>query len=189
MAAKEKRDEQEVEVEQEQKQDKKPDKFQLQLVSESHVHYNEVCGFGPYQGGNTWVKLIGPEGVAQSWGYFPMQHEEVPLKPSQGHIVDPSTTGYMADQIRSFEIDASKATAVASLAEQKRAQPGEYDVLENNCADFVMEVAEVAGVTVSLSEILLPNQKALLQRMAQLRAEKAGGGKSKEVAAQPPPKE
>ena len=156
-------------------------RFQLQVVSESHVLYDEYCGFGAHEGGNTWIRLVGPDNSAQSWGYFPGSQTDVPAGPTTGNVLDPSHTGYQPDQVRTFELDQEKATAVIARAEQKRTQPGEYDVLGNNCATFVQDVALAGGVPVSLEEILLPNQKAVLLHMAQLRVQSAAG---KEVEAE-----
>lgn len=143
--------------------------FQLQIVAESQVRYDEFCGFGVREAGNTWIRLVAPDNTTQSWGYFPSQLEQARAAPTAGHVLDPSHTGYMPDRVRSYEIDAAKAALVQTVAERKFNQPGQYDILTNNCASFVQEMAEAAGVPVSIDEILLPNQKAVLSQLVQIR--------------------
>jgi hypothetical protein len=186
----EKKPEKKTEEKAEAKTEEKP-KFHFQILADHRARWSESEHWKNVEVGHAWVRLINPIGLAESWGYWPA--EEVPVASPwtsvRGEVRHPDEERMPAGQTISdlehaiFEIDQAAADRVLKAANNRVTDPGQYNLLNHNCADFAQEMARAAGVDVPASILAsIANPSVLYASLAELQAAKAA--ETKTVAAE-----
>lgn len=192
----EKKPEKKPEKQEAKKEEEKP-KFHFQVLADHTARWEESEHWKNVPVGHAWVRLINPIGLSDSWGFWPA--EEVPVSAPwtsvRGEVKTPDEermpAGNTLDTLEkaTFEIDEAAAQRVAKLASNKLSDPGQYNLLNYNCADFALEMAKAAGVDVPMDVLAnVANPNTLYANLAQLEKARAaetktsaaaGGGESK----------
>lgn len=178
--------EKKTEAQPEAKVEEKP-KFKFQILADHQARWSESEHWKNVQVGHAWVRLVNPVGLAESWGYWPA--EEVPVSAPwasvRGEVRNPDNEHMppgqsMADiDHANFEIDQAAANRVMKAASTRVTDPGQYNLLNHNCADFAVEMAKAAGVDVPASLLAkIANPNVLYSSLAQLEAGKAAEKKT-----------
>jgi hypothetical protein len=182
----EKKAEKKTEAKPEAKVEEKP-KYKFQILADHQARWDESEQWKSVQVGHAWVRLVNPIGLAESWGYWPA--EEVPVSAPwasvRGEVRNPDNEHMPAGQSlsdvehASFEIDQAAANRVMKAATNRVTDPGMYNLLNHNCADFAAEMAKAAGVDVPISLLSnIANPNVLYSSLAQLEAGKAAEKKA-----------
>jgi hypothetical protein len=186
----EKKVEKKTEAKPEAKVEEKP-KYQFQILADHQARWEQSEHWKTVQVGHAWVRLVNPIGLAESWGYWPA--EEVPVSAPwasvRGEVRNPDNEHMPAGQSladvkhASFEIDQAAADRVTKAATNRVTDPGVYNLLNHNCADFAVEMAKAAGVDVPMSLLSnIANPNMLYSSLAQIEAGKAAAGKKTQAA-------
>jgi hypothetical protein len=182
----EKQAEKKTEAKPETKAEEKP-KYKFQILADHQARWEESEQWKTVQVGHAWVRLVNPIGLAESWGYWPA--EEVPVSAPwasvRGEVRNPDNELMPAGQSlsdvehASFEIDQAAADRVMKAATNRVTDPGMYNLLNHNCADFAVEMAKAAGVDVPVSLLSnIANPNVLYSSLAELEAGKAAEKKT-----------
>jgi hypothetical protein len=185
----EKQVEKKTEAKPEAKAEEKP-KYQFQILADHQARWDDSEQWKTVQVGHAWIRLVNPIGLAESWGYWPA--EEVPVSAPwasvRGQVRHPDNEHMPAGQSlsdldhASFEIDQAAANRVMKAASNRVTDPGMYNLLNHNCADFAAEMARAAGVDVPMSLLTnIANPSVLYSSLAQLESGKASGNKTQAV--------
>lgn len=185
----EKQVEKKTEAKPEAKAEEKP-KYQFQILADHQARWDESEQWKTVQIGHAWIRLVNPIGLAESWGYWPA--EEVPVSAPwasvRGQVRHPDNERMPAGQSlsdldhASFEIDQAAANRVMKAASNRVTDPGMYNLLNHNCADFAVEMARAAGVDVPMSLLTnIANPSVLYSSLAQLESGKASENKTQAV--------
>lgn len=177
----EKKAEAKTEAEPEAKAEEKP-KYKFQILADRQARWEQSEQWKNVPVGHAWVRLVNPIGLAESWGYWPA--EEVPVSAPwasvRGEVRNPDNEHMPAGQSlsdiehASFEIDQAAADRVVKAASNRVTDPGAYNLLDHNCADFAVEMAKAAGVDVPVSLLSnIANPSVLYASLAQLDAAKS----------------
>lgn len=186
----EKKAEKKTEAKPETKAEEKP-KYKFQILTDHQARWEQSEQWKTVQVGHAWVRLVNPIGLAESWGYWPA--EEVPVSAPwasvRGEVRNPDNELMPAGQSlsdidhASFEIDQAAADRVMKAATNRVTDPGMYNLLNHNCADFAVEMAKAAGVDVPMSLLSnIANPNVLYSSLAQLEAGKAAEEKKSKAA-------
>jgi hypothetical protein len=168
------------------KQAEEKPKFHFQVLADHTARWEQSEHWKNVPVGHAWVRLVNPIGLADSWGFWP--GEEVPVAAPwtsvRGEVRTPDEEHTPAGQTIStldkatFEIDEAAAQRVAKVASNKTSDPGQYNLLNYNCADFALELAKAAGVDVPMEVLAnIANPSTLYANLAQLERARAADTK------------
>jgi hypothetical protein len=118
-------------------------KYKFQVLVDGDVHLQSL------KVGHAWVRLIAPDNHVQSWGFWPKDNLNIftALLNHPGQVRSPDIT-HSPTALDEHEIDGAAAERMQKAAADRKAAPGDYNLLHRNCVHFSSDMCAAAGVSI-----------------------------------------
>jgi hypothetical protein len=153
------------------------------------IRVDDTFKLGDLKVGHAWVAMVSPDQKVQSWGFWG-QAKITPLNAFKWvpGVVHSPDIAHAPTAIHTYEIDGAPAQNMLKAVQQREASPGQYQLFQRNCVNFVVDMCHAAGIEPpGFSNLGVANPEQLGRSITKLNASEGENALGDRVAAAPPP--